>query len=320
MLVARRDPPFHDGAHGSAPLATHAPAGHDAPPLIRIMTLLQIAGAALAIPVGLASGYSIYRANFSPETTCQTMRGNIVGTLGKNVDATTLRLLVRHDVETFEKSCGKVDPDATAAFRRLLTVDRTAKPIQSHPAAQVAKQTKPPSARPVSRPNIAAATQDLSSVHHAAATDAAEPEEPQSRATPTSDANWVAAVRQALVAHAPDSPETVPVVATQPAAPPPSATAARPIHSMSQANHEHAQVTTIEAPTSLATATVGAAPMTQRRVDHPVPPAPILGAAPSAELASSAHPESRGAPRSGGWVSHLPVVGLVLGAFASALH
>ena len=42
---------------------------------------MQIVASLLAVPLGLASGYSIYRANFSPETTCQTLRGNIIGML-----------------------------------------------------------------------------------------------------------------------------------------------------------------------------------------------------------------------------------------------
>ena len=91
----------------------------DAPRFAGLMTGLQIAGSLLALPVGLASGYSIYHANFSAEAQCQSLRGNIVSTLDKSADASTLRMLVRRDVAAFEASCGDVDPDAVAAFRTL---------------------------------------------------------------------------------------------------------------------------------------------------------------------------------------------------------
>ena len=61
----------------------------------RFMTVLQLAGSLLAIPVGLASAYSMYRANFSVETTCQSLRSNIVGMIDKQIDAGTRRMLAR---------------------------------------------------------------------------------------------------------------------------------------------------------------------------------------------------------------------------------
>ena len=63
MLVATRDP-----VHPHAPDAS----AHSHSRVGRWVSILQLAGSLLAIPVGLASGYSIYRANFSPETTCAT--------------------------------------------------------------------------------------------------------------------------------------------------------------------------------------------------------------------------------------------------------
>ena len=121
MLVARRDP-FHSAAHErsfSGPGAVpHA--GGAAPRLARAVSALQIVGALLAIPVGIGSAYSMYRANFSLEATCQSLRGNIVAMLDKSVDAGTRHILVRRDVEAFQQSCGTVDPDATAAFKALL--------------------------------------------------------------------------------------------------------------------------------------------------------------------------------------------------------
>ena len=87
--------------------------------LPRFVTAIQLVGSLLAVPIGIASAYSFYRANFSPETTCQNLRSGIVAMLDKSVDAATRRILVRRDVEAFEKTCGTVDPDATAAFKTL---------------------------------------------------------------------------------------------------------------------------------------------------------------------------------------------------------
>jgi hypothetical protein len=86
MLVATRDPPPNPGPHnhGSASPAGHAPA-HAAPHGSRLMFLLQLAGSMLAIPVGLASAYSIYHANFAPETTCQNLRANIVAMIKSTI-------------------------------------------------------------------------------------------------------------------------------------------------------------------------------------------------------------------------------------------
>ena len=61
------------------------------PRLARTVTVLQMVGSLLAIPVGLGSAYSIYHANFSPESACQTLRANIVSMLDKSVDAATRR-------------------------------------------------------------------------------------------------------------------------------------------------------------------------------------------------------------------------------------
>ena len=117
MLVATRDPMPSPGVHDGSSRPPHIPAHSRSS---RFMTAMQIAGSVLAIPVGLASAYSVYRANFSVETTCQTLRGNIISMLDRKLDPTTQRMLVRHDVETFEKTCRGVDPDAEAAFKALL--------------------------------------------------------------------------------------------------------------------------------------------------------------------------------------------------------
>ena len=127
MLVAKRDP-FHPDAHDAS--FSHGPrfAPHtgSASRFARTMTALQVVGTLLAIPVGIGSGYSMYRANFSVEATCQSLRGNIVVMLDKSVDAGTRHMLVRRDIETFENTCGTVDPDATKAFKALLATDKPA--------------------------------------------------------------------------------------------------------------------------------------------------------------------------------------------------
>src|SRR5665811_148238 len=105
MLVARRDP-FHPGAHDASSSHGADVAGGGAPRLARTVSMLQVVGSLLAIPVGLASGYSIYHANFSDETTCQGLRANIVSMIDKSVDAGTRRMLVSRDVERFEQTCG----------------------------------------------------------------------------------------------------------------------------------------------------------------------------------------------------------------------
>ncbi len=157
MLVARRDP-FHSDAHDAA-YAQGAGVRSAAPKLARTVNMLQVVGSLLAIPVGLASGYSIYRANFSVDTTCQALRANIVSMIDKSVDASTRRMLVRRDVEKFEQSCGAIDPDATAAFKELLAADKAPVPAaaMAAPAPQRAEAQPKPAVRKIeTRPQVAA--------------------------------------------------------------------------------------------------------------------------------------------------------------------
>jgi len=125
MLVARRDPPFHGDARDIASINIEANPGSKQPRVVRFVTVIQMIGSLLAVPVGIGSAYTFYRANFSPETTCQTLRSGIVAMLDKGVDASTRRILVRRDVETFEKTCAAVDPEATAAFKALLAAEKS---------------------------------------------------------------------------------------------------------------------------------------------------------------------------------------------------
>ncbi len=222
MLAARRDPVFdrapHDPAAAHAPGHGIAPAGaHAVPPPTRFARLiagLQILGTVLGIPLGLASGYSIYHANFSPEAKCGSLRANIISMLDKNADATTLRLLVHRDVATFEQSCSAVDPDAVAAFKTLL-----AKPMgvaaapRSVKRVEEAKSEKP--ARLERKAEKKTERKVEKKVAHAAAAEPAAHARPdavrheaaaavdEKAAHANADADWLAAVRSALVDHAP---------------------------------------------------------------------------------------------------------------------
>jgi len=192
MLAATRETSHH---HGATP-ASAASAG-----FTRLMSALQVAGALLAIPVGLASAYSIYHANFSVEARCQGLRANIVAMLDKSIDASTLRMLVGRDIKTFEDTCGAVDSDAVAAFQRLLSKDSppTHVVVQAAPAAQQAKPEK--------------TVIEAKAVRHV-----------------NSDVAWLGAVRDALVRHhdeAPAKPTEVHVTIPTPALPVP-ATAPKP--------------------------------------------------------------------------------------------
>jgi hypothetical protein len=185
MLVASRDP-FHPGVHD----ASKPPRGSR---VARAMSALQIAGTLLAIPVGIGSAYTMYRTNFTVDATCQSLRNNIIALLDKSVDAGTRHKLVRHDIEAFEQTCGGVDPDATAAFKSLLAAEKapaataTAKPVEakSEPVARKAE------------PRPAVAVKQTPAVAPAAKTEAAA-----AARDPSSDAVWIAAVRQALVSQA----------------------------------------------------------------------------------------------------------------------
>jgi len=137
MLVATRDPMHSPGTHDDAPrprpTASHA---------TRFVAAMQIFGSVMAIPVGLGTAYSLYRTNFSVDTTCQALRANIISMIDKKIDATARRMLVRHDVETFENTCGAVDPDAASAFKTLLAAEPPARPVAAPVKAEATKRVK----------------------------------------------------------------------------------------------------------------------------------------------------------------------------------
>ena len=301
MLVARRDP-FHPGAH-DAPYADDVQSGN--PRLARTVSMLQVVGSLLAIPVGLASAYSIYRANFSVETTCQGLRADIIAMIDKRVDASTRRILARRDVERFEQTCGATDPDATAAFKELLAGNKP--PAAAPPAAAPAPQTAAAPAKEIAHHPETVAKLPAS---------AWPGSERARRDAGVSDTLWLDAVRQALVTHdagrknaerteeaaAPAVPpvlrpairETaapVPVPAMTPAVAPAAAPAAAPV---------------LPPPAAIAAPVVPPSPR-QTDADHPVPPAAIPD---PAEAANAQTNEHRSTVRR--WIAKIPLMGNVI--------
>jgi hypothetical protein len=112
-------------------------------------------------------------------------------------------MLVRRDVEAFEKACGGVDPDAAAAFKTLLAADRQVATVAPAPVRRIETQVKPVD-KPVERkadvkvePKAEAKVEAKQVPAKAVAVAAA----PAQRDAATSDAEWLEAVRGALVAR-----------------------------------------------------------------------------------------------------------------------
>lgn len=317
MMAATSDLMRHSGT--TDPVSIHQDdvrhgAGHGvlssggAPRAARLMTALQLAGSLLAIPVGLASAYSIYRANFSAETTCQSLRANIVSMIDKSVDASTRHMLVRHDVEKFEQTCGAIDPDATAAFKTLLAADKPAAPQAAAAVRHVEAAPKEPVHKAEPHPQAAA---KVPAALPAAATTVARREPAES------DAQWLDAVRGALLAHRPEVPAAeaveVPVThavipaqwpAQKNAALPAPAPAVAPAQVIAPATPVAAPVVAPALPPATA---VAAPPMPQADPDHPVPPAAI----PNADDMAAAKPEQHHS-RIGRWIAKIPLMGNVI--------
>jgi len=285
MLVARRDPPLHSGAYDGA-----RPHGHSASHPSRLVSVLQLVGSLLAIPVGLASAYSIYHTNFTAESRCESLRGNIVSMLDKSADASTLRMLVRRDVATFENKCGAVDPDAVKAFKTLLTAK------QAPPAAPPQQAAREPvhQAEPVKQVALPKAAP-------APVAAEAKPVEakPVYRDAVASDANWIASVREALVhapaAHEDDAVEAPVAAPAPPAVQPPTP---RVVHEAPPISLAAPAAPALPAPVAVAAAP---APAT----DHPVPPGSIPDAVPAAKPAEAASGHS--------WLSKIPLLNRVVG-------
>lgn len=202
MLVASRDP-FH-GAHDNSPPPG---AGNR---LTRTMGALQIVGTILAIPVGLGSAYTMYTSNFTAEASCKALRANIIQILDKSVDASVRHMLVRRDVVSFEQTCGSVDPDAAAAFKTLLTVDKTPALAAATPVRRIELSAKPVErkAEPKVDVKVEAKAEPKVEVKPEAkqpAVKAVAAVAPAQRDPATSDAAWLEAVRGALVNRTPDA-------------------------------------------------------------------------------------------------------------------
>jgi hypothetical protein len=86
-----------------------------------MVKLLQMTGAALAIPAAAAGTFAAYQSYFSTEVTCQKLRNNIIAIMERNVTPETKRSLLKKDVTEFDKLCGEGDPDARAIFQAALT-------------------------------------------------------------------------------------------------------------------------------------------------------------------------------------------------------
>jgi hypothetical protein len=97
--------------------------------------VLQLAGAALAIPAAFAGAYSAYRTYFSTEQACNHLRAEIIATMERNVTADAKRALLRKDVAEFEKKCGEVDPDARVIFQAAVAEQRPAQAAGASPSS-----------------------------------------------------------------------------------------------------------------------------------------------------------------------------------------
>jgi len=275
--------------------------------------IMQLFGSLVAVPVGIASGYSFYRANFSPEATCQTLRSGIIALLDKSVDAAARRVLVRRDIETFERTCAAVDPEATAAFKSLLAAEKIAAPPPSPAIAAPAPPAAAPKAqrsepapkepapkeavrKPEPRPQVPA--------KQPPANTASAAPEPARRDAAVSDAQWLEAVRQALVTQKPDRR---PVEAAKPSVVAPVArpvTQEAPVQPPADVRLDPA--TPMVAPALPRPITIPAAPAQRVDADHPVPPESIPDAAPPAK------PNEPDRSRIGKWISGIPLLGPVL--------
>ncbi|MCW5694842.1 MAG: hypothetical protein KIT48_20995 [Pseudolabrys sp.] len=258
-LSERREPTFHAVArdpetsysaashHGASVHHAIRPSSH----FTRFVSGFQAISTLIGVPLALASGYSLYRANFAPETTCANLRASIVQMLDKNVDAATRRMLVKRDIESFEAQCGAVDPDAHAAFKALLAADKptavaakpqtvakvpvaaakeTSKPVAKEPVKEAARE---PAKEPVKesvkaelRPALAEKKPVAAPQAVAAAPDA------DAHEGGMSDTRWLDAVRSALVETpdaAPATPAKREVAKAEPPKPEPvKAEAAKP--------------------------------------------------------------------------------------------
>ena len=321
MLVARRDPPFHGDARDIAPVDFETNPGSSPPRLVRFVTVIQMIGSLLAVPVGIGSAYTFYRANFSPETTCQSLRNGIIAMLDKGVDASTRRILVRRDVESFEKTCAAVDPEATVAFKALLAAEK------SPPNAAAAPATKVQPSDAASKEQVRKAEPRPQTIPKQVTTNTQAPAAQNVRREPAvSDAQWLDAVRQALVTHQPDvrpvensksrpTPQSSARPAQRDAEPPAPPAVALSVSATATAPAAAATPAPAVAPTLPPPVAIAPAPAQQNAKrtqdpDHPIPPESI----PDSETvpAAEARTEESGRSKIGKWISAIPLLGPVV--------
>jgi hypothetical protein len=168
----------------------------------KLTTSLQLVGAALAVPAGIAGVYSAYHNYFSPEVRCQEMRNTTLVTLEKNIPTEAKRALLRTDVAQFQAKCGEVEPETAMVFQ--VALQELDKPAPAPKAAQK------PGAQP--RPPAALAA--------AATTPAGPAAPPSAMASPPASATpaWPATAAP-VAAAAPPAPVAAAPAAVQPAAP-----------------------------------------------------------------------------------------------------
>jgi hypothetical protein len=94
----------------------------------KLVTTLNVCGILLAVPASAAGLYTTYRANFSSEVTCRTLRSSILRALETDLPFAARHALVRKDVAEFEQSCAPGDPEGFKALATAITNnDLTAK-------------------------------------------------------------------------------------------------------------------------------------------------------------------------------------------------
>lgn len=323
-MAARREPTFHgvgraDDHHPSVASIHPGQPIKSASHFTRFISGFQAISTLIGVPLALASGYTLYRTNFAPETGCANLRASIVSLLDKNLDPATRRMLVKRDVEAFERSCGGFDPDAQAAFRTLLATDKAV--AQAAPAAKPAP--KPVVAKDVHKDDVKKAEPAKENTKEAVKAElrpaivekksvaaVAEPEataQATREAAPMSDSRWLDAVRHALKTEQPAEADErgavskivrqEPVVPNKPGEPvlnPGWTVTAPPVQPVAQG---------AAAPLPAAVAVSDTQRAMPADPNRPVPPAAI----PAAQ-----YPGANGGTNGGSWVAQIPFVGRII--------
>lgn len=103
-------------------------------PFDKYIKAFQVTAAALGIPAAAAGTYTAYQTFFSNDATCQKLRADILATMERHVPAESKHTLLRKDVVEFDKTCGKIDPEAASIFQAAL---RATEPVPAGTAPAV---------------------------------------------------------------------------------------------------------------------------------------------------------------------------------------